>query len=213
MFLAMHQLSVIPTRSWAFIYHGLSSALLLGILCQTKPDPEVHQLQGDLIDSLSATTDTGDVSSSPEPHIRTTARDIELSGHLWRALAALKNIHNHGSVVSSKRNESLATSDNNIAPPFSNPDHETILKARDFPPSDIHPGLRDVAVRTEEAPNDAFPQRVPPFDQHIEVGSIDMFGTGTSNLGWMDNLAPMDLYESIWSGTLNSDDPMIFKFV
>ncbi|MBE3045771.1 hypothetical protein IMZ48_25145, partial [Candidatus Bathyarchaeota archaeon] len=30
MFLAMHQLSAIPTRSWAFTYNGLSSALLLG---------------------------------------------------------------------------------------------------------------------------------------------------------------------------------------
>src|SRR5690606_2690052 len=55
MFLAMHQLSVIPTRSWAFTYNGLSSALLLGILGDTKADPEIRQLQGDLIAALSAT--------------------------------------------------------------------------------------------------------------------------------------------------------------
>jgi hypothetical protein len=89
MFLAMHQLSVIPTRSWAFTYHGLSSALLLGFLCETKSDPEVRQLQGDLIAALSATAAK---EASPEPHVQHTDKDIELSGPLWRALTALKNI-------------------------------------------------------------------------------------------------------------------------
>ena len=96
MFLAMHQLSVIPTRSWAFTYHGLSSALLLGILCETKTDPEVRQLQGDLIAALSATA-AKDVSS-PEPHVVQTDKDIELSGPLFRALTALKNIYDHGTI-------------------------------------------------------------------------------------------------------------------
>ena len=97
MFLAMHQLSVIPTRSWAFTYHGLSSALLLGILDETKVDPEVRQLQGDLISALSATA--AKEASSPEPHVPVTDKDIELSGPLWRALTALKNMYDHGSVV------------------------------------------------------------------------------------------------------------------
>ncbi len=99
MFLAMHQLSVIPTRSWAFTYHGLSSAVLLGIWTETKNDPEVHQLQGDLISALSATA--AKEQSSPEPHIVKTDRDIELSGPLSRALTALKNIYDHGSVIGS----------------------------------------------------------------------------------------------------------------
>ncbi|AEO68607.1 uncharacterized protein THITE_2118168 [Thermothielavioides terrestris NRRL 8126] len=97
MFLAMHQLSVIPTRSWAFTYHGLSSAVLLGILGETKADPEVRQLQGDLISALSATA--AKEQTSPQPHIRRTDLDIELSGPLSRALEALKNIYDHGSVV------------------------------------------------------------------------------------------------------------------
>jgi hypothetical protein len=102
MFLAMHQLSIIPTRSWAFTYHGLSSAVLLGILCETKADPEVRQLQGDLIAALSATAAKDDSSdSSSHPHINKTDRDIELSGPLSRALTVLKNIYNHGSVVGS----------------------------------------------------------------------------------------------------------------
>lgn len=99
MYLAMHQLSVIPTRSWAFTYHGLSSAVLLGILSDTKADPEVRQLQGDLILALSATA--AKEQTSPLPHIQHSDKDIELSGPLSRALAALKNIYDHGSVVGS----------------------------------------------------------------------------------------------------------------
>ncbi|KAF3769515.1 hypothetical protein M406DRAFT_247088 [Cryphonectria parasitica EP155] len=99
MFLAMHQLSVIPTRSWAFTYHGLSSAVLLGLLPETKTDPEIRQLQGDLISALSATAAKD--QTSPMPHIHKTDKDIELSGPLSRALVALKNIYDHGHVMGS----------------------------------------------------------------------------------------------------------------
>lgn len=119
MFLAMHQLSAIPTRSWAFTYHGLSSALLLGILCETKTDPEVRQLQGDLIAALSATA-AKDVSS-PEPHVMTTDKDIELSGPLYRALTALKNIYDHGSIVPShlkKEGDASAAGSGSRTPQF-----------------------------------------------------------------------------------------------
>jgi hypothetical protein len=97
MFLAMHQLSVIPTRSWAFTYHGLSSAVLLGLLGETKADPEVRQLQGDLISALSATA--AKEQTSPQSHIQKSDHDIELSGPLSRALTALKNIYDHGSLI------------------------------------------------------------------------------------------------------------------
>lgn len=99
MFLAMHQLSVIPTRSWAFTYHGLSSAVLLGLLSETKTDPEIRQLQGDLIAALSATAAKD--QNPPVPHIQRTDKDIELSGPLSRALAALRNIYDHGHVMGS----------------------------------------------------------------------------------------------------------------
>ncbi|CAI4218038.1 unnamed protein product [Parascedosporium putredinis] len=97
MFLSMHQLSVIPTRSWAFTYNGLSSALLLGILVDTKADPEIRQLQGDLIAALSATA--AKEQPSPSGGVKKTDKDIELSGPLWRALMALKNIYKHGSIT------------------------------------------------------------------------------------------------------------------
>jgi hypothetical protein len=97
MFLAMHQLSFIPTRSWAFTYHGLSSAVLLGILNETKQDREIRHLHGDLIAALSAATAKEQDSPSPD-HIRKTDKDIELSGPLSRALAALKNIYDYGTL-------------------------------------------------------------------------------------------------------------------
>ncbi|KAK2625973.1 hypothetical protein QTJ16_004235 [Diplocarpon rosae] len=90
MYLKMHSLSVIPTRSWAFTYHGLSSAVLLGILGETKTDPEVRSLQGDLISALSVSA--AKEQMSPEK----SDRDIELSGPLSRALVALQNIYDHG---------------------------------------------------------------------------------------------------------------------
>lgn len=97
MYLKMHSLSVIPTRSWAFTYHGLSSAVLLGILGETKTDPEIRQLQGDLISALSVTAAKEQPSTMPR-----SDKDIELSGPLSRALAALKNIYDHGWVVETK---------------------------------------------------------------------------------------------------------------
>ncbi|KAI9048008.1 hypothetical protein LZ554_007806 [Drepanopeziza brunnea f. sp. 'monogermtubi'] len=104
MYLKMHSLSVIPTRSWAFTYHGLSSAVLLGILGETKTDPEVRSLQGNLISALSVTAATEQTSPGPEAGSRSGSaarsdRDIELSGPLSRALVALQNIYDHGWVV------------------------------------------------------------------------------------------------------------------
>ncbi|KAF4635812.1 hypothetical protein G7Y89_g2291 [Cudoniella acicularis] len=105
MYLKMHSLSVIPTRSWAFTYHGLSSAVLLGILGETKTDPEVRQLQGDLISALSTTAARDQTSA----HLPQSEKDIELSGPLSRALTALKNIYDHGWVVEGKPGNGLET--------------------------------------------------------------------------------------------------------
>jgi hypothetical protein len=108
MYLKMHSLSVIPTRSWAFTYHGLSSAVLLGILGETKTDPEVRTLQGNLISALSAVA-TKDQTSPNSPK---GDKDIELSGPLSRALVALKNLYDHGWVV--ERAKGAPTSNGSI---------------------------------------------------------------------------------------------------
>lgn len=97
MFLCMHNISVIPTRSWAFTYHGLSSAVLLGLLSDPKSEPEVRRLQGDLISALSAAA-AKERSSPPPGHITVSDKDIELSGPLSRALTALKHIYDYGSL-------------------------------------------------------------------------------------------------------------------
>lgn len=97
MYLKMHSFSVIPTRSWAFTYHGLSSAVLLGILGETKADPEVRKLQGELIEALSVTAARDGEEKGGK------GKDIELSGPLSRALDALRNIYIHGWVVDRSR--------------------------------------------------------------------------------------------------------------
>ena len=96
MYLKMNSLSIIPTRSWAFTYHGLSSAVLLGILGETKADPEVRQLQGNLISALSVTA-TKEQDSDPK-----SDQNVELSGPLSRAMTALRNIYDHGWVVETR---------------------------------------------------------------------------------------------------------------
>lgn len=190
MFLAMHQLSVIPTRSWAFTYHGLSSALLLGILCETKTDPEVRQLQGDLIAALSATA--AKEANPPEPHVSTTDKDIELSGPLYRALTALKNIYDHGSLTGSHKNSIATTSGTRTPmppaqlqppPPYDPREDAALAMASmqngglDFPPD----------MRT----NTPWPAAMPPNLSIDALGQI----SDAANM-----MAPMDLYDTIWGG-------------
>jgi hypothetical protein len=86
-FLKIHKRSSIPTRSWAFAYHGLSSALLLAILPETRNDPDVCQLQLELIAALSDTTAKDSATGSAD------GKDIELAGPLQRALSALQRLY------------------------------------------------------------------------------------------------------------------------
>ncbi|KAJ3499292.1 hypothetical protein NLG97_g451 [Lecanicillium saksenae] len=217
MFLAMHQLSVIPTRSWAFTYHGLSSALLLGILCDTRADPEVRQLQGDLIAALSATA-AKDVSS-PEPHVIRTDKDIELSGPLWRALTALKSIYDHGSISNSfKRDgESSAGGSGTRTPLLQLPPGSQVPLYQQY--RVIPPGSdprEDAALAMAEMQNGAslqdFQNALPaPAQVPMPVG-FEGLGTEGPQL-----IAPMDLYESIWGESPDpwnpGVEPMNFDFL
>ncbi|KEY72464.1 hypothetical protein S7711_05139 [Stachybotrys chartarum IBT 7711] len=224
MFLAMHQLSVIPTRSWAFTYHGLSSALLLGILCETKADPEVRQLQGDLIAALSATAAK---DTSPEPHVVQTDKDIELSGPLSRALMALKNIYDHGSIIGSslKRDGDASVPGSGSRTPLAplGPGHFAAASAnaqfRMQQQSTTDP-REDAALAMAEMQNGASLQdfsgseytltyspptvltndpRIPYAQQmqQASVGINDVAGLGVDPTQYM---APMDLFQSIWVG-------------
>jgi hypothetical protein len=208
MFLAMHQLSAIPTRSWAFTYHGLSSALLLGILCETKTDPEVRQLQGDLIAALSATA-AKDVSS-PEPHVMTTDKDIELSGPLYRALTALKNIYDHGSIVPShlkKEGDASAAGSGSRTPqfPFGNAGQYSGNGNSMFRNvSQSADPREDAALAMAEMQNGgASIQDFAglPYSQQMQANAnLNIDSMNAMNVDPTQYMAPMDLYESIWGG-------------
>lgn len=225
MFLAMHQLSSIPTRSWAFTYHGLSSALLLGILCETKTDPEVRQLQGDLIAALSATA-AKDVSS-PEPHVMTTDKDIELSGPLYRALTALKNIYDHGSIVPShlkKEGDASAAGSGSRTPlnPFGNPGQlpgngnsmfRNVSQSAD-PREDAALAMAEMqngGASIQDFPGSVFfslPSELNvsksvsslAYGQQMPNGNLNLDSMNAMNVDPTQYMAPMDLYESIWGG-------------
>lgn len=85
-YLQLQPLCVLASRSWAFIHNGLSSALLLGLIGETRVNPEARKLQGDLIDILN-TGDDGNRTIDTEGN-------VVLSKLHSRALAALKNLYN-----------------------------------------------------------------------------------------------------------------------
>lgn len=223
MFLAMHQLSVIPTRSWAFTYHGLSSALLLGFLCETKSDPEVRQLQGDLIAALSATAAK---EASPEPHVQHTDKDIELSGPLWRALTALKNIYDHGNLHGSNFSKDAMSSvggsgSRTPLQPFISANQMMDPQLRGLPPSSDP--REDAAMAMAEMQNGASLQEFGgfvdsplspvraslittlcrnPYASVLQQG-LSLDGLAQLNSDAAQYMAPMDLYDTIWGGKFN----------
>ncbi|KAL0932406.1 fungal specific transcription factor domain-containing protein [Colletotrichum truncatum] len=233
MFLAMHQLSVIPTRSWAFTYHGLSSALLLGILGETKNSPEVRQLQGDLIAALSATA--AKEATSPSVHIPKTDKDIELSGPLWRALTALRNIYEHGTIMGTSQKKDTDSSGSGSGartplPPMlmgpmasgANGNSNNVNKAFGMDPH------QDAALAMAEMQNgttlpDYNPKYVIlPSDKSTlaNQNSLSYPPVSMENIANLDPstyMSPMDLYESIWwesPDPWNSGvDTMNFDFV
>ncbi|KAI0535139.1 fungal-specific transcription factor domain-containing protein [Xylaria digitata] len=195
MFLAMHQLSPIPTRSWAFTYHGLSSAVLLGILNETKQDPEIRQLHGDLIAALSAATATEQDSPSPE-HIRKTDKDIELSGPLSRALAALRNIYDYGTLhgLNGLKSESASGTRTPVNHSTTQNHQMPNAQARPQPAFDRH---QDAALAmTELQSSNPLPEYPNPivYQPHMATS------VGLPDLSQIDpsTLAPMELYDSIF---------------
>lgn len=216
MFLAMHQLSVIPTRSWAFTYHGLSSAVLLGIIGETKADPEVRQLQGDLISALSATA--AKEQTSPQPHIQKSDHDIELSGPLSRALTALKNIYDHGSVIGPaiKREGSVSGPASGTRTPLrfdplaASLNNDTSVnhdRQSRGPHAGLDPHQNAALAMAELQQQQSVAAGMPdfsgmPFGQPLQQGVMpDMSAYDPATF-----MSPMDLYDSIFWG-IESPDP------
>ncbi|PFH63201.1 hypothetical protein XA68_16640 [Ophiocordyceps unilateralis] len=184
MFLAMNQLSCLPTRSWAFTYHALSSALLLSFLCDAS-DSETRQLQADLIYALSATA--ANEKGSPGSHAFKSTKDIELSGPLWRSLSALKSIYDHGSGLNNKEADVPAGP-------------SAIHFAAQLPtaqPQGDQPGdssREDAALAMAEMQNGA---SLPDFSAPECPQPVPAWPMGTS-LDGMLGMAPMDLFDNIW---------------
>ncbi|KAF4119335.1 Fungal trans [Geosmithia morbida] len=224
MFLAMHQLSVIPTRTWAFTYHGLSSALLLGILCETKTDPEVRQLQGDLIAALSATAAK---EASPGPDVATTDKDIELSGPLHRALTALKNIYDHGSINGSnlkREGDSSTGGSGTITPkiPFGSTTMAATMVAqagagqqqqqqqqlRGLPSAATAADPRENAALAMAEMQNGSSLQDPNGSASAELAMPPPDMINDDDLSQMDPtqyMAPMDLYDTIWGSEYNPE--------
>ncbi|RYO87930.1 hypothetical protein DL766_005347 [Monosporascus sp. MC13-8B] len=213
MFLAMHQISNIPTRSWAFTYHGLSSAVLLGILCETKQDLEIRGLHGDLIAALSATAAKERSSPSPD-YIRKSDRDIELSGPLSRALTALRNIYDYGTlhgVASSLRSETSASASGTRTPT-----NTALLSQQNFAanvnvasqqqqqyrgPQSGYDRHQDAALAMAELQNGSGLADFSSVSTPISFqNSMQSQQVGIPDFGAVDpaTLAPMDLYDSIF---------------
>lgn len=224
MFLAMHQLSVIPTRSWAFTYHGLSSALLLGILGETKNSPEVRQLQGDLIAALSATA--AKEATSPAEHIPKTDKDIELSGPLWRALTALRNIYEHGTIMGTlqkKDSDSSGTGSGArtpLPPMLMGPmgangnGNGSVNKAFGMDPH------QDAALAMAEMQNGTTMAEYNPkyaasfcpsniIANQLSSMTYPPIMEGLPNMDPSTYMSPMDLYESIWWGMFSNRFPLL----
>lgn len=224
MFLAMHQLSTIPTRSWAFTYNGLSSALLLGILVNAKTDPEIRNLQGDLIAALSATA-----AKDQEPEgTKKTDKDIELSGPLWRALMALRNMYKHGSIGAPVKREEgngaavPAVSETGAQPVAGPP----VVQAQEgqYAPVEgadpAHDAARTMAdlQRQSMHPNAPLPPDYTRFENSFPLRCpVELTRPGSMSPGQnmapvpMENMvpvdpspymSPLDLYDSIWWGKL-----------
>ncbi|RDA92027.1 hypothetical protein CP533_0994 [Ophiocordyceps camponoti-saundersi (nom. inval.)] len=183
MFLAMNQLSCLPTRSWAFTYHALSSALLLSFLCDAS-DIETRHLQAELIYALSATA--ANEKGSPGPHPSKSNKDIELSGPLWRALTALKSIYDHGSGLNKESDSPAGPSAIQLA----------VTPAHTAQPLGHQPGdssREDAAMAMAEMQNGA---SLTDFSAPTECPQP--WPTGNS-LDGMLGMAPMDLFDNIWA--------------
>lgn len=86
-YLKLCPISLQASRSWAFIHNGLSSALVLGLINESRSNPEVRILQNALIQTLGNGFD--DPGSKDDQN-----GVVFLSPQHGRALGALENLYN-----------------------------------------------------------------------------------------------------------------------
>ena len=64
-FLNLSTFSIVPLRTWSYVHNALSSALLLGLMGETRTNPEVRSLQESLISALSGADAEIEVPGTP----------------------------------------------------------------------------------------------------------------------------------------------------
>ncbi len=93
-FVGLHSLSILASRSWAVLHNGLSSALLLGLLGATRTNPEVRELQSEILDIFKLDPD------SEKSHGDDKDGNIELSRPHTRIISALRKLYDEGQAAS-----------------------------------------------------------------------------------------------------------------
>ena len=64
-FLNLSTFSIVPLRTWSYVHNALSSALLLGLMGETRTNPEVRSMQESLISVLSTVEAEAEGSGTP----------------------------------------------------------------------------------------------------------------------------------------------------
>ncbi|XDG00586.1 hypothetical protein ABKA04_000201 [Annulohypoxylon sp. FPYF3050] len=155
----------------------------------------VRQLQGDLISALSAAAAKEQTSPAPD-HIPKIDRDIELSGPLSRALTALKNIYDYGSLhgASGVKSESASGTRTPIGASIPQSIQNINNQFRLQPGFDRH---QDAALAMAELQNG---NNIADFSTTMPYQPTIQQTIGIPDLNQLDptTLAPMDLYDSIF---------------
>jgi hypothetical protein len=142
MFLNMHLLGINATRAWSITHNVLYSALVLGIVGETRTNPNVRKLQGDLINVLSVlASGDGETASNSDAGV-----DITLTRPHSRALHALKKIHEFDWPSSQRKPESL-------------PNHQNIPNFVHNPEIPQHQQASEINLPNATTTNPAIPQQ------------------------------------------------------
>jgi hypothetical protein len=179
-YLDLHLIDLYPRRSWGMIHQGLSSALLLGILGESKRRPEIVDLQLRVIDVLS-TSEEAEVSGGDVP-------TAWLSSSHVRALRALRSTVQNGSRRSSQ--SSVVTTDVTAASATRTPAPTMPASAKDE--ATTIPWVAPVS-------NDANGMTFDPNLVNGYEGGIPMdFGMAMQHTG----LSPMTYFDALYWGEL-----------
>lgn len=174
-FLDLHALDVYARRAWGMIHQGLSSALLLAILGESKSRPEIVELQLRVIDVLS-NSEEAEVSSGDVP-------TAWLSSSHVRALRALRSLiqngsrrSSQGSAVTNSGTNTEAISATTSIPPYRQQETPTSAKLDPYIPW-VYPAMTNELVFDPSLMNG--PEEMPMdlnmayFDSLYDFGKIE----------------------------------------